>query len=142
MLFVGKLTIDPSQVTEIVKIKPTKVFGKIFHRLTMGAISDKEEQETFTALSILQSINKSLISCGVTDVIRLSHDDIDFYLDEKGQKDDLKLAMDKYDMKLDSSMDRFYKTLLLICEHDDKYFKYLIEIETEKGKFRKKLIKE
>ena len=133
MLLTAKLTIDPSEVTKIVKVKPTKVFGKILYRMTLGVISAKEEQETFGALSILQSINRALMNCGVNNIIRLAHDDKDFYLDLEGKKDDLKLAMDKYAENMDQPMDCFYKNLLLICEHEDNEFKYLIEISINKN---------
>ena len=39
------ITIDPSQLTKIEKIKPTKAFKKLLFSLTNGIISNKEERE-------------------------------------------------------------------------------------------------
>ena len=50
------ITIDPSQLTKIEKIKPTKAFRKLLFSLTNGVVADKEEIETFNAISILQQI--------------------------------------------------------------------------------------
>ena len=81
MYFESTIRIDPSQVTSIEKVKPTKAFKRMLYHLTKGGISEKEERETFTAISILQQLNKAFIQQGITNVIRLSHDDIDFYLE-------------------------------------------------------------
>ena len=84
MYFNGVLEIDPSQITIFKKVKPSKLFAKLTDVLSFGALGVKKEHETFTAVSILQQINMGLRSITVKNVIRLSVDDYDFYLDEKG----------------------------------------------------------
>ena len=54
MYFSASLSVDPSQMTHIDKVKPTKAFKKILYYLTAGGLSDKEEVETFTAIAVLQ----------------------------------------------------------------------------------------
>jgi len=83
MYLEGIITIDPSQLTQIKKIKPTKAFKKFLHQLTLGAVSDKEERETFTAVAILQQLNASFRNLGINNIIKISHDDIDFYHDKE-----------------------------------------------------------
>ena len=129
MYFEGILSIDPNELTKIEKVKPQKAFKKIFHYLTLGNITDKQEIETFTALSMLQQLYGVFKRNNITNIIRLSHDEIDFYLDEQGKTDDLKEALDKYSIEIDYSMSTFFKKLLLILEHHDTNFKYLIEID-------------
>ena len=72
MYLEGIITIDPSQITEIKKVKPTKAFKKFLHHLTLGGVSDKEERETFTAVAILQQLNATFRSLGINNIIKLT----------------------------------------------------------------------
>lgn len=135
MYFEGFITVDPSQITQIKKVKPTKMFGKMLNILTFGGLSEKEEHETFTAVSILQQVNKALLENCIDNVVRISHDNIDFYLDTEGKEGDLKEAFDNYELELDDSMNEAYNQLKLVLEHDDENFKYLIEVEINKNHY-------
>ena len=132
MYFEGTITIDPSEITKITNIKPTKAFKKFLHSITLGAVSDKEERETFTAVAILQQINATFRQLKVNNIIKLSHDDIDFYHDTEGKENDLKLALDKYDIEINDAMSTNFKQLNMVLEHKDDTFKYLYEIKINK----------
>ena len=129
MYFSGKLSIDPSQVTHIDRVKPTKAFRKILYILTAGGVSDKEEVETFTAVSMLQQFNSVLRTMGVDNLVRLAKDDVNFYLDTEGKKDDLKEALDEFRLEVDDMESELFKKLILVAEHEDAYFKYLIQMD-------------
>jgi hypothetical protein len=128
MYFNGNLSIDPAQLTKIEKVKPQKAFKRILYFLTVGAISDKVEQETFSAVSILQQLYTVFNSIGINNLVRLSHDDIDFYLDAEGKKDDLKATLDLYDLQTNEAMSESFKQLSMVLEHEENGFKYLINI--------------
>lgn len=128
MFLSASLSVDPSQLTKIQPIPPTKVFKKLLFILSSGNISEKEEVETLTALSVLQQLNIVFRSLGITNIVRLSKDDIDFYLDEEGKTDDLKETLDKFSYDVDEIESEVFKTLDLVLEHSDKDFNYLIEI--------------
>lgn len=129
MYFEGKITIDPSELTKIHLIKPTKAFKRMLYHLTFGGITEKQERETFSAVSILQQLNMSFAQKGITNIIRLSHDDIDFYLDTEGKTDDLKEALDHYELESGDALSAHFNNLLLVLEHDDSQFKYLLEVK-------------
>ncbi|MGA2297398.1 MAG: hypothetical protein ABSG15_07625, partial [FCB group bacterium] len=103
-------------------------FAKLVDFLTFGAVSEKQETETFTAVTIVQQLNVGLRSIDVKNVIRLAVDDYDFYLDEKGQEDDLEQAMFEFKTKVDPIESEYYNTIFLVLEHVGDSFKYLIEI--------------
>jgi len=128
MYFEGIITIDPAQLTKVKYVKPTKAFRKFLHSITLGTVSDKEERETFTAVGILQQINASFRNLGVTNIIKISHDKIDFYHDKEGKENDLKLALDKYEIEVNEAMSVNFSQLNLVLEHSDETFKYLFEI--------------
>jgi hypothetical protein len=129
MYFSARLSIDPSQLTKIERIEPDQIFGKLLHFLTSGATSKKVEHETFTAVSILQQLNRLFWEMDINNIIRLSHDDIDIYYDKEGKKDDLKDALDTYELTINDAMSHHYQTIHLVLEHEDKNFVYLIEID-------------
>ena len=137
MYFSGELSVDPSQCTKIVRNKPEKAFSKFLHFATLGAVTDKEEYETFTAVSILQQVNRALRGMGITNVVRLAKDDIDFYLDKAGKKDDMKEAMEKFEVETDSLESKIFNNLKLVVEHQDCSFKYYVDIGIKRvHKFR------
>ena len=133
MYFESRLSVDPSQLTKIEKKIPTKVFKRLLHHLSGGLIADKIERETFTAVAILQQLNRVFYNQGITNIIRLSHDDIDFYFDEEGKEDDLKEAFDRYDLETDHSMSQHFERLIMVLEHEDETFKHLIEIDINRN---------
>ncbi len=129
MILSGTMTVDPSQLTNIEAKKPTKVFGKLLYKLTLGALSEKEEVETFTAISILQEINRVFVSVGISNIVRIAKDGLDFYLDTEGKKDDLKEAMDNFSLEIGSIESELFNQLILVLEHEEDDLKYLIEIK-------------
>ncbi|MBF0278270.1 MAG: hypothetical protein HQM13_10780 [SAR324 cluster bacterium] len=132
MYFSGNIGVRPSQETLIEAVKPTQMFGKIFYYLTAGLGTEKEEHETFNALSILQQFNIVFRRTGITNIVRLAKDDFDFYLDEKGVEDDLKEAMDNFEFRVDKLEAEVFKTLYLVMEHETEQLRYLIEIDIKR----------
>ncbi len=128
MYFSGTLSVDPSQETTIDTIQPTKVFKKLLHFLTLGGSSEREEIETFTAISILQQFNMAFRSLGLNNIVRLAKDDLDFYLDTEGKTDDLKEALEKFELETDAFNSEYFKSLFLVVEHEDDNLKLLIEV--------------
>ncbi len=128
MIFNASMGVDPSQLTKIQRVVPTGGFRKFCHNLTFGLSSRKEEIETFTAVAILEQLKLGLQRIQVNNIIRLSHDDIDFYLDREGKEDDFDEAFENYDMRIDQSMAKFFKQLFLVLEHSHGSFNYIIEV--------------
>ncbi len=132
MYYSAKIEIDPSQITLIKKQKPTKLFGKLLDALSLGQLSEKQEQETFTALNILQQLSTGLRGLNIKNIIRLSIDDYDFYLDDTGEEDDLSQAMFHLKAKIDPLESEIFKTIYMVLEHVEDNIKYLIEIGVER----------
>lgn len=127
MYYRGTLTIDPKELTKIQIEKPSGAFKSMCYKLTGGKIGDKKEIETFTAICMVEQIYSALSSIGISNMIRLNHDDLDIYHDKKGRKDDFQLAVDTYSIEIDHSMSSYFNKLWLVLEHEDDTFKYLIE---------------
>lgn len=132
MYFSGNLSIDPTQSTEIDIIKPSKAFLRILNFITVGSLDKKQERETFTAISILQQFNSVFRSLKITNIIRLSYNNIAFYEDKDGVEDDLAIALDAFQLDMDSLTSELFETLTLVLEHHDEKFQYLIEIDIKR----------
>ncbi len=128
MYFHGTLSIDPSDITDIQFGKPTKAFGKMLYYLTAGLASEREERETFTAVSILQRLNQAFHSLGIGNIVRLAKDDADLYLDTEGREDDLKEAMATLSERHLGADQGVFDSLRLVLEHEDEVLKYLIDV--------------
>lgn len=128
MYLSSKISVDPSKETIVERVKPTKAFAKVLGFLTAGLSNEKEEQETFTAVSILQQINTAMRLLHINNIVRLSKDDIDFYLDTEGKKDDLKQALDEFSIEVEGIESEMFSTLSLVVEYEDELLKYLVEV--------------
>jgi hypothetical protein len=133
MYFNARLSIDPSQLTRIEREEPNEMFGKILHFITAGAASKKVEKETFAAVTVLQKLHRLFWDMEINNVVRLSHDDIDIYIDNEGKKDDLKEALDKYELTINDAMSHHFETINMVLEHEDSDFIYLIDININRS---------
>lgn len=129
MYFTAQFSLDPSKETLVNAVKPTHAFGRMLFFLSAGLVSKKEEEETFTAVAILQQLNRALRSVGITNIVRLAKDETDFYFDEEGRQDDLQEAMEQFDRQTDRYESELFETLFLVVEHHDAQFKYLIDVQ-------------
>ncbi|MFW5872461.1 MAG: hypothetical protein ACOCVN_00590 [bacterium] len=133
MFFKGRITIDPSQLTKIKVEKPEGAFKQMLFHITGGSKGEKIEVETLNAVAVVQSLHKCFSGIGVDNIIRLNHDDLEIYFDNKGIKDDLSLAVDKYSIEIDHSMSTYFNTLWMVKEYEDNTFKYLIETSVNRS---------
>jgi len=129
MYFKAKLSLRPTSDFIIQTRQPTKVFAKLFHTLSAGLVSTKEQAITQTALSLLQQFNMCFRSLGITNVVRIARDDMDFYLDNEGLSDDLHLAANQFAIKMESAPPGLFNNFDLTLEHQSETFKYLIAVK-------------
>ena len=133
MYFASRMTIDPTQLTEIHRIKPSKGFARIAHLLTAGVVKSQEERETFCAVSILQQINMVMRSAGINNIVRLAKDDTIIYEDCEGRENDLKHAIDDFAEHISSDERKVFKSLNLILEHEADDLVVLIDIHINRS---------
>jgi hypothetical protein len=133
MYFDAKLTIDPSQITELHHVKPSKAFGRLFYYLTAGRTGDDEEVETFTAVSILQQLNMAMRSLRITNIVRLARDGRDYYLDTTGRDDDLGEALAAFESRASREDLAPFASLKLVLEHTDDTLRYLLQVDVHRA---------
>jgi len=124
----GILTVDPAQLTHIDRVQPTKGFAKMAYFLTAGTLAEKEERETFCAITILQKINKIMRSVGVNNIVKLATDRVVFYEDTEGREDDLQDAFDAFKERSSSEDVTHFNELQLVLEHHLDEMACLIDI--------------
>ena len=128
MYLEGKITVDPSELTNIVAVKPTKGFARIAHALTGGIVSSKEERELFCAITILQQLNVVMRSVGVDNVVSITKDDVTIYEDIAGREGDLKEALDQFVQTSQATSGAVFDTLRMTLEHHRKKMTYYIDL--------------
>lgn len=131
----GYVDIDPSHATEI-RRKPTKGFRRFAEILTGGALSQQEEHETFTALSILQEINVALRTLGITDVVRFAKDDVIIYDDSDSESsDDMGIVLEKLQRESGLEKSSVFQSLSLLLEHHLPEITLIIEVRIQRTHF-------
>lgn len=128
MYLTGILEIDPSQITIIKNNKKMKLLEKLLNAFGINEEEDWE-QETFTAISILQQFYDALNKCNIDNVIRLAVDDYDFYRDDKGLNHDIDEAFNEIKRKIDPIDLQLFYNIYFVLEHLEDKIKYLIEIQ-------------
>ena len=129
MYFDATVTVDPSQLTKIVPVKPTKIFAKLANVLSGGLTSKQQEHETFTAVAVLQQLNMVLRAVGVDDIVRIAKDDVVFYEDTEGQQGDLREALDEFVQRSADDDQQLFQTLTLVLQHSKSGVDYLIDLQ-------------
>lgn len=132
MFFIGHISVDPSEMTNIHEVEPKSTLKKLLKTLSLGKISEMEEEENFTAVSIIHNIHNVLLRMGVQNVIRIAHNDKDYYLDSEGEEDDLNSALDKYTSDV-SKAKKPFKSIALAMESEKGSFYFYIEIHVKKS---------
>lgn len=132
MYFIGTLEIDPSQDTKIKPIKKPGFLSNFINAVSFGQLSPKQELETFNATSILQQIYDGFASIGINNVVRLSLDNYDFYLDETGQENDLEKALFTFTSRVDPIESELFETIYLVLEHRENNLNFLIEVDVRR----------
>lgn len=132
MYWYGHMAIDPSHLTTV-RRKPTKGFKRFAEILTMGLLSEKEELQTFTAMAILQEINRVFRSLEISDLVRFSKDDEILYEDKESRDtDDMQMMLERLESRPISSDatsgSAVFKSLSLLVEHHLQNMAVVIEV--------------
>ncbi len=129
MYFSARIEIDPSQITIIKKMDSDSIFNKIMDAFLFGSKSEKIEQETFTAISILNQIQMGLMRLGVDNVIQVSINDFEYFYDKSSTEHDLSEAMEDIEANIEHVESERFNKITLSLEHGDVMMKYIISIE-------------
>lgn len=129
MFFTSKIEIDPSQITVIKRIKNVNPLNKLLDKLSKKFSDDQIELETFTVVSILAQIRDGLLNLGMDNIIRLSINGFDFYLDTEEKEKDLNETFKKLSKKINPIESERFEFVELVIEHEDPIFKYYISID-------------
>lgn len=129
MYFNGTLAIDPSQLTRISTVRPANIFDGLWSLLRGNGYSEQQEEETFTAVSILNQVYNAFQSIGIDNLVRLTYDGQDYDVDSCGRKMDLRAAIRNFEGEVSRQDSTMFNQLTMVVEHETDEFKCLIETE-------------
>jgi hypothetical protein len=132
MLYEAKLKLFLDSEAKLAKEQPEKLFAKFFHTLTAGKLLPEEEQQTFTAIEILQDFNRLFRKNGITNVISLSKDGYRYYHDQAETDDDISKAMQSFHQQNDPIDAELFKDLFLSLEHTYQGLQIFIEVDIKR----------
>ncbi len=85
-------------------------------------------EETFSAPDILLKLNAAFNDVGITNLVRITHDDTDFYLDKEQITNDLNEVIQEFSIVLRNAYERFFEEISVIMEIKEDQIEYLIEL--------------
>jgi len=128
MYLTSQIEIDPSQLTKIKSVPQNSFWHKFANFMTLGVRSKKLEQETFTAISIINEIYTALKRAGLNNIVSLSIDDHIVFEDKLSVDDDLDTAIFEAKRKLDPLQSELFEHIDLTLEHIQNDIKFVIDI--------------
>lgn len=130
MFFTSYIQIDPSQET-VIKPKDGR-FIVMLSNLLSNNQENKLEQETFSAISILEEIKEGLNNIGVSNIIKLSVDNFDYYFDSLSKDNDLEDAFANLKCRIDPVNAKLFDKIHIALEHKENRIKYYIDIAIQR----------
>jgi hypothetical protein len=85
-------------------------------------------EESFSATDVLSRLNAAFKSSGITNLVRVSHDDTEFYLDTKNDPNDLDKVIEEFNETLRNAFERFYEKIALIMEINHDGIDFVVEL--------------
>jgi hypothetical protein len=86
-------------------------------------------EQDFSAHDILRRLNSAFQSSGITNLIRVSHDDNEFYLDDKNDQNDLDKIINEFSNVLYNAFERFYEKIAVIMEIKHDGIDFMVELD-------------
>ena len=86
-------------------------------------------EESFSAPDILNRLNSSFKSSGITNLVRITHDDVDFFMDTESRTDDMQDTIERFKRTLKSSFERFYEEIAVVLETSQYEIDFVIELQ-------------
>ena len=129
MIFESKIDLHLQRDSELARKKPTKIFAKFLYALTSGNYGELKEQQLFTAVAIMQELNKVMINKGITNLQLLEVDDVVYYEDLDNKDNDLAEGMMNISMKRDHITAPEFQHMALTLSHPKDDIEYFIEID-------------
>lgn len=131
MILRSTIDITPSSSSFVQEQQPTNFFKKLWLSLS-GAKGPVIQSFAYNAASVLQNIHRAMKSKNINNIIRLSLDDRDIYVDTEGKTDDMVEAVDKFRWNVEDIESETFKRLELVFEHNEDTLHYLLEVTVNK----------
>ena len=131
MILRSTIDITPSSSSFVQEQQPTNFFKKLWLSLS-GTKGPVIQSFAYNAASVLQNIHRAMKSKHINNIIRLSLDDRDIYVDTEGKTDDMVEAVDKFRWNVEDIESETFKRLELVFEHNEDTLHYLLEVTVNK----------
>ncbi len=126
MKYLAQILLQPKSETIEIQNNKSKLYIKF------KALFIKKEtkiiQETFSVPDFLTKLNLAMKSLGVSNLVRITHDEVDFYLDKEHKPNDLDEVIQELGYLIRSSFERFFEEISVLLEFEQDEIYYLIDL--------------
>ena len=85
-------------------------------------------EESFSAPDMLSKLSAAFKDSGINNLVRLTHDETDFFLDTENKPNDLDATILKFKNVLQDSFERFYEEISVVMESEQFGIDFVIEL--------------
>lgn len=128
MFLYNVIEFTPKKALLFPERRPGRMFKRFLQAVSLGSKSRDSVNEACAATLVLQHLYQGLATLGVTNIVRLACDDLDFYFDESGKDDDFHQALFQFAEIGKKRKSSDFDSLFLVLEHTHDDFEFLIQI--------------
>lgn len=125
----AEICIQTNAKTEYFRRIPEHGMKKILSKITAGIYKELLERENFSLNDILAQIQLAFSNVGITDIVRLTKDNEDFYLDEINDPFDFKRVINDFKEQTKYLYTRHYDAVFIISEYAAEKVSYTLKIQ-------------
>jgi|GEM_PF-7131893 hypothetical protein len=130
MKYLAQILIRPNSETHEITSSRHKFYTKF-----KGLFIKKETKiikESFSVPDFLIKLNLAMKSLGINNLVRISHDGVDFYLDKEHKSNDLDEAIQEFGFLIRNSFERFFEEISVIFEYSEEEIDYMLELSLQR----------
>lgn len=128
MLYTGRIRFNTQQKGISLAKEPRGLLGKLYSLFLTRDPDDSLVLETFSTPTLMKQLSAVLQAIGFKNLVRISEDDADYYLDSSDSGNDFKQTMDRFIQERNSRYPEASRLISIALEKETPHFHYILEI--------------
>jgi len=126
MLYTANILIKPGYDHKLITPEEQGFYEKIKNLFVTTEHSVVEELADVS--DVLKRISLALTECNLTNLVRISHDETEFYLDAESKPHDLTKILDNFRIEVQSYYERFFEEIAIVLEDTADEMNFTVSI--------------
>lgn len=126
MKYTASILIKPGYDHKIISPQEENIYKRI---KSLFIIQEEPlTEELINAPQLLHKIGFALGQCGLNNLVRISHDEHDFYIDTQNRENDLKAVLDDFNLEIQTYFERHFQEIGITLEDQKDGMNYAVSV--------------